>query len=1709
VISDALRALCERCGLAVDYHDVWGQRHAVAPQHLLALLGELGVGPLPADQPEACWQALACIDDAEWARALAPVQTAVAGVDRWMTRIRLPEGTRQAHWTLALEDGSSRQGDFELHHEHGRRQLGARWQIEWKVELVATLPAGYHRLRVEADAAQGEMLVIAAPPRCFEPAALADGGRSWGVAAQLYAVRSAGQWGMGDFTDLAQLAETAAGLGAGVVGLNPLHALFGHNPQHASPYSPSSRLHLNTLYIDVEAVAEFAGCEVAQRVVRSPEFQARMAALREAPLVEHAGVAACKDEVLRLLHGQFLALPPDHPRAQAFASFCAARGEMLRRHALFEALQAHCFAADPACWGWPVWPEPLRDPASAEVAAFASAHADAVGYFMYRQWLAEQQLQAAAQRCRAAGMPIGLYLDLAVSVDRAGSDVWGHQKVFAPGASIGAPPDEFNPLGQGWGLPPLHPQRLRESGYGLLVETLRTSMRSAGAIRIDHVMGFLRLYWIPAGLDARCGAYVHYRLDEILAIVALESQRARCLVIGEDLGTVTDETRAALSARGVLSYRLLWFEREGADFRQPPDYPREALVATSTHDLATLAGWWGSVDLQRRWALQLFPSPDIFDKQLLDRAGERVRLMLALVRAGVLDRTQVAQAMSAPQLPTEAVAAVHGYLARTPSKLMMVQLEDLLGEPEQANMPGTVNEHPNWRRKLHRMLADWAQDATVHAIAQAVTLQRPRSASAASDACTPTPIPGATYRLQLHQDFTFADAQAIVPYLARLGITHVYCSPIQRARAGSTHGYDVIEPGVINPELGGMEGFMAFTETLHAHGMGLLLDLVPNHMGVLGADNPWWQDVLENGRASAYADHFDIEWQPLDAQLAGKVLLPILGDAYGDILARGELVLAHDVEQGRLEFTYHAHRFPLAPESYAQVLRAAELRIVDAEVAAIVASIAAAFANLPGADGAWEAREREKANTHGRLVKLTARHASAHEAIDNAVAWFNAQAQRDPLHALLEAQHYRLAYWRVASDEINYRRFFDINELAALRIERAEVFEATQSLALDLAARGLAQGLRIDHPDGLFDPAQYFERLQRGFVERRGGVLPALDADGRPCRPLYVVAEKIAAPHEDVPASWHVHGTTGYRFANVANGVLIDGDAAAAFGRIWRGFTGLVEAYEAVVREGKRAVTRNALSSELTMLAAQLLRLARADRRTRDFTLNNLRRALAQVVACMTVYRTYIVDEPSAQDAHFIDEAVREAMRASELPDHSIFEFLRTSLLGRAVAEAPELQREALRFAARFQQFSAPVAAKGVEDMAFYRYFPLASINEVGGEPSVFGTTVAAFHAASADRAQRWPHTMLTTSTHDNKRGEDVRNRIDVLSEMPSAWRLALRRWHALNAPLRHGIERNAEDAAWPSPQDEYLFYQTVLGTWPVGGVQGADARAYADRLVRYMHKAAREAKSHTSWTHPDERYEAALEGFVRGALAEAGAGGANRFVQDMQPLAHRLARYGALNSLVLVTLKYTSPGVPDLYQGNELVDLSLVDPDNRRPVDYAQRASLLSEFEQAAVRGDGATLLRAAMASPWDGRAKLWTTWLLLQLRQRQPALFRDGHYQPLAVQGAQARHALAFARTQGNAALIVVTGRLFAQLDGVRVRGEREGEEKGKDAASPPGLDAGLWGDTALALPAPLQQRRWRDVLDQRDITGLDAGLRLDELLAGRPCAVLLALP
>ena len=895
--------------------------------------------------------------------------------------------------------------------------------------------------------------------------------------------------------------------------------------------------------------------------------------------------------------------------------------------------------------------------------------------------------------------------------------------------------------------------------------------------------------------------------------------------------------------------------------------------------------------------------------------------------------------------------------------------------------------------------------------------------------------------MQFHAGFTFRDAEAIVPYLSRLGVSHLYASPIFKANPGSMHGYDTIDYGALNPEIGTEAEFDALVETLRRHEMGLILDFVPNHMGIGKGRNAWWQNVLEFGPTSAYAPFFDIDWEPLKPELEGQVLLPVLGDHYGVVLENKELKLGF--AEGAFALDYYGLPLPISPRTYPMILRRA-LPGVEAEHEPDALplleyqSLISTFERLGDEAMDVAERDREQFLAKRRLARLTEDDPAARRAIQRTVKTLNGVEGKpgsfDALDELITRQFYRLAFWRVAVDEINYRRFFAINELAAIRQEIPAVFDETHRLLLRFVAEGKVDGIRIDHPDGLWDPAGYFQRLQSAVAEKG--------------QTVYLVIEKILEHGETPPPEWPVDGTVGYEFAQNVGGLFVDAKNRKAFDELYGRFTGFSERFSDLVYDKKKLIMRVALASEVNVLARALDRLSEFRRRTRDFTQNSLRDAMIEVIACFPIYRTYASCDPECEteaDRAAIEHAVKEAIRRNPAADTGVFNFIREILLLSPEGNLTEEKRaEQCRFVMKFQQLSGPVMAKGLEDTAFYIYFRLTSLNEVGGDPAQFGTDPREFHRQNAARLADWSHAMLNSTTHDTKRSEDARARISALSEMPKAWRAALNRWARMNRKFKTKVE----GALAPDRNDEYLLYQTLLGAWPAR-MERPD-EAFIARIDAYLLKAIREAQVHSSWIQPNAEYDGAASRFAH-AILEAGNAA---FLDDFIALHQRVSLVGAVNGLAQQALKLTSPGVPDLYQGTELWDLSLVDPDNRRPVDFRLREQLLDALSAHDL---------AEIVENWqDGRVKLYVTERLLAFRKERPELFAEGAYLPLHAAGARANEVVAFARQHGDEGIIVVAPRLIDALTG-------------GGTAFPTG-DA--WADAVIPLPNAVKGERWRDL-------------------------------
>lgn len=983
-------------------------------------------------------------------------------------------------------------------------------------------------------------------------------------------------------------------------------------------------------------------------------------------------------------------------------------------------------------------------------------------------------------------------------------------------------------------------------------------------------------------------------------------------------------------------------------------------------------------------------------------------------------------------------------------------------------------------------------------------------------------IPSATYRLQFNAGFTFSDAAAIIPYLHSLGITDLYSSPYLKAREGSLHGYDILDQNSLNPEIGTEQEYDALITALRQHAMGQIVDIVPNHMCIEGQGNAFWMDVLENGPSSACACFFDIDWHPVKQELENRILVPILGDQYGTVLENGELRLAF--EEGAFFVYYYDHKLPVIPKTYSNILTI-NLDTLEQELSGSapqfqeLMSIITALGHLPlttelDPERIAE-RYREKEVIKRRLWNLYQNSSAIKGFIDNNLKTFNG-TKNDPhsydlLDRLLRGQVYRISHWRVATEEINYRRFFDINSLGAIRVEDPTVFEKTHSLIFALIKSGKISGLRIDHADGLRDPEDYLRRLQASCFMRmyKGAVegQPAAENDegqtettirekyelivqaSPSYKPFFIIGEKILLKSEKLPDDWPVFGTTGYDFINQVNGLFVDSSNAKVFESIYTRFMQHRVDFHDAVYDKKKLVMQVAMSSEINTLAHYLNRISEQNRHTRDFTLNSLIKSIVEVIANFPVYRTYTNSfEVSERDRQYIEMTIVKAKRQNPAISGSVFDFIRDVLLLRFPDVMTDDQKQAwLDFVMRFQQITGPVMAKGVEDTAFYLYNRLISLNEVGGSPERFGISLEAFHGQNIERCKSRPLAMLASSTHDTKRSEDVRARINVLSEIPEAWKEGLSRWSRQNRRIKMVVDGKPA----PSRNEEYLLYQTLIGSWPFCSPDDDEFGLFRTRIKEYMLKAMREAKVHTSWINPNSLREDAVMYFIDTILKDSPN---NHFLHDFGAFQQVTAAGGIVNSLSQTLLKISSPGIPDFYQGNELWDFSLVDPDNRRPVNYSLRKRYLDELMQLESSAGQLETARELVATRNDGRIKLHLTWKALTFRRANRELFETGRYLPLTAGGTFQEQVCAFERSVNNHAILVVVPRLCTNL-------------LPDDGKLP--LGAEVWQDTRLLLPLDTETTSYRNIFTGETL-GLDQqdgclSLGLQRILSVYPVAVL----
>ncbi|HMF06794.1 MAG TPA: malto-oligosyltrehalose synthase, partial [Methylocella sp.] len=1433
-----------------------------------------------------------------------------------------------------------------------------RRQQSKSVLIAPPFERGYYRLSLSTKAAEGAATLIVAPSRCWLPAALESDMRGWGATTHAYGLRSDDDLGIGDFTLIGRAAEACAKLGASFLGLNPLHALFGADRTQNSPYSPSSRLFLEPLYIDAHAAADRFGVPWRDCFIHS-QVLALAAKMRKSNLVDYEGVWRLKREIFDRLWSQ----SKNSPEQTAFAQFRANHGEPLARHATFEVLSEY-FAAR----GFnrlDRWPQSYRDVSSPQVDAFRCEHSELINFHAWLQWIADEQLAAAARKAHKSEMEIGLYGDLAVGADRCGSEIWAASKRYAQRLSIGAPPDQLGPQGQNWGFPPFDPFVLSREGLAGFREIVAANMRRFGAIRIDHAFQLKRLFLIPEGQPATLGAYVEYPFEAMLAVLRLESHRAQCMVIAEDLGTRPDGFSKAIMRSGILGYRLLPFERKAdGRFKLARDYPRHVVAALNTHDLPTFAGWCRGLDIDLRECFGFCTRTEA------DARRDARRVEIAALAARLREEGIAGSHEDGPAL----LSAIR-FLARTRASLAAIQFEDALQEVQQINLPGPPAGHPDWRRRLSNTVEILTSPGGPLArIAVAMTEEgrslRPQRARLADIP------PRVAYRVQLNKSFTFDDAAAIAPYLADLGFSHIYTSPIQKARAGSMHGYDIVDHQ-LDPQLGGMAGFLRFSDRLKECNLRLIVDIVPNHMGIGGSENTWWLSVLEWGQRSPYAKGFDIDWTHPKAK--GKLVVPLLERSRQEALAAGDFELRFDEADGSFNLWYFTHRFPIRLDDYPLIISCilGACRSGDAKDLAHV--VDAIRADLPRADAPSRCEAHKRA-----LLAILSRKPETQAAVSQALAMINGQ-RGAALGHLIACQYYRPTHWRSASNEINYRRFFDINSLAALRIEEPDVFAKVHETIFGFVREERIEGLRIDHIDGLADPEAYISALQQ---ELGPG--------------FYIVAEKILDPAESL-RSWPLAGTTGYDTLTQIDGLFMERMSEAIFDAIYKGKANETQDYASQLRAAKREILEKNFASECERLLDDLEQAAKADPRSSDLTRNELREGLIALIGALPIYRTYLTTaNPSQKDVSVIEQA-RGTIAAPEI-DQAL-DFIVTFLLLPDCSTFGQWLQERVR--RKFQAITAPVMAKSAEDTMFYRYGRFIALNEVGGDPGRFGIDAEEFHQHFAQRARNWPHAMLATSTHDTKRAEDARARLLALTGMAEEWQAMLTDWpHAFGKPA--DLDQG----------ELYFLLQSIIGAWPLdllfGHSSDAGWKEFRDRINAFLVKALRESKRRTSWSFPNTAYEKMFIAVTTGLLAPD-----SRFVQVFAPFVKRLAIRGILISIARTVLKCTLPGVPDFYQGTEFWDFSLVDPDNRRPVDYKSRMA-----------GATANAPLSAMMHDWrNGHLKQYCIRRLLADRSADPDLYAFGSYEPVMAQDSGAQASIAFRRDQARSSLFVVALRKFPQ--------------------------------------------------------------------------------
>jgi (1->4)-alpha-D-glucan 1-alpha-D-glucosylmutase len=1656
-------------------------------------------------------------------------------------RLRLPKGTQGFRWRLsgeheeqqfaehavdqrnvaALSADRSKEQSASARGEDGPAKAGAEDLVAYSFALPP-LSTGNYTLRVQItdreDAIEHRSHLIVAPLQGFLPESASA--RMWGPFVRVASLRSSRNWGVGDFSDLSDVcSRSLENVNAGIIVVEPLQPVVSDDVREQSQIVYSSLSFIDPVYIDVESVSGFDACDEAKRTVLAPDFQERLAHLRDVGQVDFACARELKVKALTMLYHRFRQqhVRSDSRYAQEFYQFQQEGAEPLRQFSAHQALAEHLKEAD-----FRRWPSQYRDPLGEAVVEFVEANLERVEFFQYLQWIAANQLQSIGRACAAGETQLGLCATVPFAVDPAGFESWRHQSLVEAGVLSGAHAAGGASLGAYEAA--VIPHKLRELGYRPYIEALQAAGRYCAGIYVADISAFERRIWSSEANNEFIA--VDYPFNELIATLKMESHRSRCVVIAAGFDRLSRVERGSEhdvpQRLGIIPVVPIFSHDTEVFGDQQSAFPIPSAVLPAGSYNSSFVSFWLGADVHIA-GLDASVGKPARDSAVAQRVLERVDVLRKLEQHDLLPANISVDPASASVLALSVSAAFYQMLCSEPATILLVPLEDLAGR----HVVDKVVTPYSYAEKLTIPTPEIYTRDSLSDLVSALKRYNRRSHRDATQASelsleVRATIPRVTYRMQFHKDFSLTDADDLIPYLEALGVSHVYSSPLLGARSGSMHGYDIVNHKHLNSEIGANTDLTALTDHLKQRGMGIVMDMVPNHMGI-GKENPWWMDVLENGPASQFAEYFDIDWAPIKPELRGKVTIPVLGEFYGSILHSGQLKLQFYPERGSLVLRYYENEYPLNPLTYPMVL-GERLEVLKERLGSDnldvmeFLSVITAFKHLPGhmdPDGRTE-RIREKQLQMRRLAELCKRNPTIAEFISQNLKHFDVQnndrhaLQR--LHTLLEKQAYRLVHWRVANDEINYRRFFDVNDLAAVRTEDPRVFSEMHELVLRWVQERKIDGLRIDHPDGLFDPSSYFQELQRDAAARVGASWDRkTSVGGKVDLPFYIIVEKILAPFERLEENWAVQGTTGYDFLNEVLGVLVRPESEEQFTLIYETVVGRSFDYDELKRECKKTILDSVLASELNVLAHRLSQIAESSWYFRDLTLNSLRYALRQIVIAFPVYRTYVTPQNVDKSARqFIDWAIGKAKRISAASSTAVYDFIRSVLLLEASAspieqdteENSDFKRAIQTFAMKFQQFTGPVMAKSFEDTLFYRYVRFAGLNEVGGEPERFGSTLANFHQKNSQRQQRHPYSMLSTSTHDTKRSEDVRTRLAALSELPMLWEQRVIYWTRVNRSKK----TIADDETFPDANDEYLLYQTIVGACPFTLSTEEEVASFCKRIQQYMLKAVREAKRFTSWVNQNAEYETALNNFIERIFAPSSA---NPFLDDLKQFCYALAPLGLLNGLVQTVLKLTCPGVPDIYQGTELWDFTLVDPDNRRPIDYALRRKLLEEMEPhlndvecAKHNEERSRFVADILKNINDGRIKMYVIAMILRLRRAQPDLFTDGRYIPLEVTGPAAEHVLAFARERGGTWAIVVVPHLVAsllQLDAA----ERLAPIDPSTAVR--GQD--VWQETAITLPGQLANKRLANLFTCENVATSGGQLLLSNVFDTLPVSVILA--